>query len=282
MAVDFRTLRIGREYDRQGLAELWGYQGFQAISRGVVTPAGTNYIIFFVTKEKQSSLAQYTDYLDGETLHWEGENGHGSDDRIVGAERNGDQIHLFYRDIHHSPFVYHGQIRLVKSTLNLDKPSSFVFALTAPETDANVLDDLDSCLTTYQSLPATERAAVTQSRIGQGVFRERVIQLWRSCAVTGLADFRLLRASHIKPWRDSTNSERLDPRNGLLLQPSLDHLFDKGLISFEDSGRIILASGINPRDLALLGVHAEMGLRQRPEGIQPYLAVHRKSVFRGC
>jgi putative restriction endonuclease len=282
MAVDFSTLRIGREYDRPGLAELWGYERFQAISRGVVTPAGTNYIIFFVTKEKQSSLTQYTDYLDGQTLHWEGEEKHGSDGRIVHAKEKGDEIHLFYREIHHSPFTYYGQIRLVSSTLRLDAPSSFVFTLNQPEPPTTVLDELNACRASYETLPETERTAVTQSRIGQGLFRERVIQLWQTCAVTGLADPTFLRASHIKPWRDSTNAERLDPRNGLLLHPTLDLLFDKGFVSFKDSGSIMIASGIDPTTLTLLGVRSDMALRKMPDGIHPYLSLHRTDIFRGC
>jgi putative restriction endonuclease len=282
MAVDFSTLHIGREYDRPGLAELWGYESFQAISRGVVTPSGTNYIIFFVTKEKQSSSTQYTDYLDGQTLHWEGEEKHGSDGRIVSAKNRGDEIHLFYRDIHHSPFKYYGQIHLVSSILRLDAPSSFVFTLSPHEPTTTLLDDLNACRASYEPLSETERTAVTQSRIGQGLFRERVIRLWHTCAVTGLADPMFLRASHIKPWRDSTNAERLDPRNGLLLHPSLDLLFDKGFISFADSGSIMIASGISPMNLSLLGVRAGMALRKIPDGIRPYLSLHRKGVFRGC
>ena len=284
MAVDFSTLRIGREYDRPGLAELWGYEGFQAISRGVITPANTNYIIFFVTKEKQTSLTQYTDSLDGKTLHWEGEEKHRSDARIVSAKKKGDEIHLFYREIHHTPFTYCGQIHLVSSELRLDAPSSFMFTLdlTAAEAEPTALDELHSGRTSYETLPETERVAVTQSRIGQGLFRERVIDLWQTCAVTGLTDPTFLRASHIKPWRDSTNTERLDPRNGLLLHPTLDLLFDKGFISFADSGSIMIASGINPTNLALLGVRMDMALRKIPDGVLPYLSSHRTGVFRGC
>ncbi len=282
MPVDFSTLRIGREYDRPRLAELWGYESFQALSRGVVTPAGTNYIIFFVTKEKQSSLTQYTDYLDGQTLNWEGEEKHGSDGRIVSAKKKGDEIHLFYREIHHSPFTYYGQISLVSSTLRLGVPSSFVFTLNRFDLTTTALDDLNTCRASYETLPETERTTVVQSRIGQGLFRERVIQLWQTCAVTGLADPMFLRASHIKPWRDSTNAERLDPRNGLLLHPTLDLLFDKGFVSFADSGRIMIASGIGPTNLSLLGVRADMALRKIPDGILPYLSSHRTGVFRGC
>lgn len=86
MPVSFEKIHIGKEYERPYLADIWGYKAFQAISRGVVTPAGSNYIILFVTKEKQEALTQYNDYLDGDLLHWEGEEKHSSDDRVINAK----------------------------------------------------------------------------------------------------------------------------------------------------------------------------------------------------
>jgi putative restriction endonuclease len=68
----------------------------QAISRGVVTPSGTKYIILFVTKQKQEAPTQYNDYLDGDLLHWEGEEKHSSDTRVIHAKSANDEIHLFY------------------------------------------------------------------------------------------------------------------------------------------------------------------------------------------
>jgi putative restriction endonuclease len=77
------------------------------------------------------------------------------------------------------------------------------------------------------TLPATERQALVKSRIGQGPFREALVKRWDGrCAVTGFAIVKLLRASHIKPWRDSNHAERLDPYNGLLLAPGYDAAFD--------------------------------------------------------
>ena len=53
------------------------------------------------------------------------------------------------------------------------------------------------------------------------------------------------RSSHIKPWCDSTNSERLNPENGLLLAAHIDALFDRGLISFEGGGSMLISGRIN-------------------------------------
>ncbi len=77
--------------------------------------------------------------------------------------------------------------------------------------------------------------------MGQGKFRANVQSVERACRVTKVERPEHLVASHTKPWRDSTNEERLDGENGLLLTPTIDHLFDKGFISFEDKGDLIVS-----------------------------------------
>ncbi len=88
----------------------------------------------------------------------------------------------------------------------------------------------------------TEREALVMARRGQGRFREGVQQFERFCRLTHVDRPEHLRASHCKPWRDSSNEERLDPENGLLLTPTIDHLFDRGYISFQSHGDLIISS----------------------------------------
>lgn len=88
MPVSFNSLAIGQSYERPYPAELWGYRGYQAISRGVVTYSNTNLIILFVTEEKQESLTQCKDHLVGQLLHWEGEEKHSSDERVINVRCN--------------------------------------------------------------------------------------------------------------------------------------------------------------------------------------------------
>lgn len=140
MPVSFDDIIIGREYDRPELAKKWGYQSYQAIAKGVVTPRNTPFIILFITKEKQSFLPQYQDAFADGVLEIEGETSHMADNRIVNAKSNDEQIHLFYRERHHSPFVYQGQVYLTNFSLLTDSPSHFRFA-TNP-----VLGDIDSAL----------------------------------------------------------------------------------------------------------------------------------------
>lgn len=129
--VSFEHLRPNLSYSRQQLAEMWGYKGYEAIARGVVTPKNHPHIILFVTHEKQTSAPQYRDRLEGERLHWEGPADHFAEDRILAATSSSDEIHLFYRDRHHSDFIYKGQIVLEEAAVAIDSPSHFVFRLTS-------------------------------------------------------------------------------------------------------------------------------------------------------
>lgn len=129
MPVAFDELVVGRQYDRPQLAAKWGYASYNAIAKGIVTPRNSRYIILFITKEKQEFLTQYQDDFSDGVLEMEGETNHAADNRIVNAEQNRDEIHLFYRERHHSPFVYYGQVYLTGYTLNSNRPSHFRFVV---------------------------------------------------------------------------------------------------------------------------------------------------------
>ena len=90
----------------------------------------------------------------------------------------------------------------------------------------------------------------------------------------------LLRASHVKPWRDCDVREALDPFNGILMSAGLDAAFDAGLISFEDDGRIAVSPALSPSDAEAVGVHGDLALRRVDGRHAPYLRHHREHVFR--
>lgn len=127
MALTFTKIKVGSAYSRQTLAELWGYTSFHAIARGVVTPRNDDKIVLFVTEEKQSSAQQYVDKFSGNTLEWEGPTDHFAEDRMINAEANGEEIHLFHRKRHHSDFIYCGRLKVLSYTLHSQHPSHFKF-----------------------------------------------------------------------------------------------------------------------------------------------------------
>lgn len=123
----FQSLKVGELYDRPYLVKLLGYKTFHAISRGIVTPANSNVIIFFVTKYNQDVLPDYSNYIKDNYIFVEGEANHNHDDRILNAERKGDLIYMFYRERHHSSFVYYGQVKLINYKINKTRSSKFTF-----------------------------------------------------------------------------------------------------------------------------------------------------------
>jgi hypothetical protein len=126
--------------------------------------------------------------------------------------------------------------------------------------------------------PVTSVLTKVNARRGQGQFREDLMQVWGgACAVTGLECREVLRASHVMPWADSTPRQRLDSQNGLLLSANLDALFDKGLITFEDSGQMQISPRLDSRHREAMGLPKP--LRFASEKLAAYLKYHRENVF---
>ncbi|HDZ8908270.1 TPA: HNH endonuclease [Aeromonas dhakensis] len=133
----------------------------------------------------------------------------------------------------------------------------------------------------HSTLPVTEKEQLVKSRRGQGLFRSRLEKIEHACRVTGVSNKDLLIASHIKPWSESKNAERLDGHNGLLLSPHIDKLFDRGWITFTDSGDLLCAEPSIERALQQWGISLpkNVGPFDRKQVI--YLAYHREVIFMG-
>ena len=129
------------------------------------------------------------------------------------------------------------------------------------------------------TIPETDHLAIVRARKGQGLFRERVGKIEARCRITGVENPAHLVASHCKPWRDATNEERLDGENGLLLTPSIDHLFDRGFIGFEDSGRLIISPVAHRPSLQRMGIPEPINVGQFTSGQKKFLDFHRESVL---
>ena len=92
------------------------------------------------------------------------------------------------------------------------------------------------------NLSTTEKEALYKARIGQGKYREDLLKLYdKTCVLSGIKAPELLIASHIVPWREGTNEERLDKHNGLLLSATIDKLFDQYFISFDEEGIMVIS-----------------------------------------
>jgi hypothetical protein len=128
-------------------------------------------------------------------------------------------------------------------------------------------------------ITVTEKESLILSRIGQGNFRNGLIKYWNTCSVTNFDKTGLLIASHIKPWKESNNIERLDPFNGLLLLPNYDKLFDRGYINFDSNGQIRISKFINSVDKNILNINSEIKLRNLEKEHIKYLEYHKEFCF---
>ncbi|WHY65640.1 HNH endonuclease signature motif containing protein [Neobacillus sp. SuZ13] len=124
----------------------------------------------------------------------------------------------------------------------------------------------------------TEKEQIIKSRIGQSVFRNKLLNIEMKCKLCGASDERFLIASHIKPWVHSNNKERLDVDNGLLLCPNHDALFDKGYISFEDNGDILISASIDESTRLLFNINNKFKIKMNKKQLQ-YMQWHRENKF---
>jgi putative restriction endonuclease len=127
-------------------------------------------------------------------------------------------------------------------------------------------------------IPNTQIERLVKSRCGQGQYRENVLRNEPSCRITGVKDARFLIASHIKPWAKCSDEERLDGWNGVMLTPNADKLFDRGYISFEDDGSLLVSSKIDLLTLtAMIDLRKNVGKFNKSQS--KYLQYHRECVF---
>lgn len=129
------------------------------------------------------------------------------------------------------------------------------------------------------TIKVTEKDSIVKSRIGQGIFRKGLIEYWHGCAISQCPLTWMLIASHIKPWRDADNQERLDPYNGLLLLPNYDKLFDLGYISFNSKGKIMYSRLLDKFDRETIGLTNNLHLVKLEEQHLKYLKYHNDNCF---
>ena len=127
-------------------------------------------------------------------------------------------------------------------------------------------------------LGETEKKGVTTSRRGQGKFRKNVMRRGPRCRVTGVSEPHLI-ASHIKPWSVSTNDERIDGNNGLMLAPHIDHLFNDGFISFDDDGTLLISSALDTKVFTMWNLDSTLNVGPFTSEQAHYLAYHRTEIF---
>ncbi|HEL4111038.1 TPA: HNH endonuclease [Stenotrophomonas maltophilia] len=284
---------VGALYNRQ--KQIHGVFGGQQ-QGGISTPKEHPLVIAF-TGEAGVSHGYHDFWDDDEVFHYFGE-GQVGDMKYVAGNRalgehtkDGKTLVVFQMMGKGRPYRYLGRFMCQSSYVRPGTPdrdgqprSAIVFrlksieaslGLTAGESDHAEID------AAFDDVDATSARRETEVRTKQRLFRERLIGVEKGCRLTGIEDLRFLRASHIKPWADSTHSERVDGENGLLLAPHADMLFDRGWISFSSSGRLLISSDL-PCDIKnKFGLNLDASLRRGDFSLRQlsFLEFHRDVLF---
>jgi len=145
--------------------------------------------------------------------------------------------------------------------------------------DESTISDAEDAIIEQGIVGPTFREQVVRARRGQGVFRANVLLRETHCRVTRVDDRRHLKASHIKPWRDASDADRLDGSNGLLLSPHIDHLFDQGYITFSANQELLIVPDVRPQLLDAWGIDAGVRVGDFSRDQSAFLDYHRANVF---
>jgi hypothetical protein len=141
-------------------------------------------------------------------------------------------------------------------------------------------DQIQQELSASPALSSTEIEQLVKARRGQGIYRTNLMKIEKRCRLTGVADPRLLVASHIKAWKDCSNEERLDGQNGLMLSPHVDLLFDRHLISFADDGQIMTSGPWVIDVMFAWGLDHRVNVGAFSPYQCKYLAIHRSVLVK--
>lgn len=276
---------------REDIHALLGGQG----QGGIATPKRTPFVILFTgVGGKEHGYQDEWESPDCYLYYGEGQKGdmvmRGGNRAIRDHIKNGKRLLLFRMLGKQKPCSYLGEFELMSWYEAPNTPATRGPDRTAIVFKLKLLTDPSKPLGTSIGEPSAQEMAMsstvamrlTEVRTQQDLFRKRLRSIETRCRLTGLDDARFLRASHIKPWAAcEQGEERVDGCNGLLFAPHADLLFDRGWISFEDNGRLLVSLDLPPEVMAAMGMPLHPGRRcgsftDRQKG---YLQYHRAHVF---
>ncbi len=302
-----RRLTIGQLYSKVELSEVLEKPKLSKVREGVYNFSNKE-TMFFVTLEKDGMEERFhfDDFFEGDYFHWDSQTVQSITSPKIQEIVNGVRIpHLFVRvrkkvRSRTQRFVYCGRLKFIESEDGTSYPVHMIYQ------NIDYIDDtLDERLlevynwtpqkigkTTkskiskkniiseerrknYKKPNKTERTGLVTSRVGQGYYRREVRDKWNNrCPVTNCQVLSVLISSHIVPWSESNDDERLDVENGILLSPNVDSLFDRHLISFSDEGDLLFRDEMI-EELQKLGINTQIKI-PISNGMKPYLRRHRE------
>ena len=307
----YEVLKVGSKYSKNELVLLLSEPSLSTVREGVYSCKTSSSYLLFVDLEKadKETRFHFDDFFEGDYFHWDSQTTQHIQSPKIQSLINGELTpYLFVRIKQKEksktlPFVYCGRLAFSEYEEGTARPVHIVFQNIDYDdfTDNRGLLDIYSWTPSkigkttkstikksgsvsssrknqYRKPNETERTGLVTSRVGQGYFRQQVLQRWDGkCAVTGSDVLSILIASHIIPWSEASDDERLDVDNGILLSPLYDALFDKHLISFDDDGNILFSPTMSDDHIGQLGIsiNAKISVKR---GMLKYLARHREKL----
>lgn len=291
-SVDDLPFEVGALYSRRDqIHRLLGGQR----QGGISTPATSPFVILF-TGEAGKEHGYHDFWDDNGVLHYYGE-GQRGDMKFSGGNlairehlNNGKRLLLFQMMGHGRPCRFLGELQFLHAYEQSGIPDTsgelrqaLVFMLQPIEASFEPFQNsLGEASSPGIQLVTTTSSNVLEVRTKQSLFKRRLLTVERECRLTRVADLRFLRASHIKPWaKCATGDERVDANNGLLLSPAADHLFDRGWITFEDSGALVRSNALPGDVIGKLGIDLSQGRKcgTFTQSQKTYLEYHRNKIF---
>jgi len=305
----FKTLKLGNKYSKKDLSDLLDQPTLSLVREGLYHCKNSDSTLFFVDLEKKGKEDRFhfDDFFEEDFFHWDSQTTqHINSPKIQEIVTGKRTPHLLIRiqpkiKNKTQPFVYCGRLIYSEHEKHTSKPVHIVFQ----NIDYDDNTDNDDLIDIYHWKPSkigkttkskisksgvvsekrkisykkpneTERKGLVVSRVGQGYYRQQIIEKWNgSCPITKSNLKSILISSHIVPWSESNDEERLDVENGILLSPNIDSLFDKHLISFEDDGSILISEKVDLSNRDSLGINEEIKILIT-EGMKKYLKRHRE------
>ena len=303
------VLNIGGFYSKKDLAEILNESNLVYVREGVYSCHNSNAYLLFVNLNKDFAKPEhkFNDVFYDDEFHWDSQPKQSLESKAINSLVTGERVaHLFARiypknKSKTNPFVYCGGLEYLDYDKGKTKPVHLTFKVKDYKDD---LPEGSALLDIYRWKPShvgrssdytystskfvrdrsytkpdkTERKGLVVSRVGQGWYRNQLLDKWEStCPITGCSTSKILIASHIVRWSECNDEDRLNVNNGILLSPDVDALFDRHLISFSDEGEMLLSTEINSETLDSLGVpkHAVLPV---DEDMKPFLAIHRSKL----
>lgn len=311
--IPHQVLKLGEKYSKRDLAALLDQPNIALVREGIFHCKNSDSSLAFVDLEKKGKddRLHYDDFFEEDFFHWDSQTTQHIESPKIQEMVSGSRTPYLFARISPKiknvtqPFVYCGRLVYSSYEEGTAKPVHMIFQNIDYDdyTENEDLEDIylwnpakigkttrskinqrgvisPNRVRRYKKPNETERKGLVTSRVGQGYYRQQILEKWNGrCAVTGIATRSVLIASHIVPWSESNAEERLDVNNGILLSPNFDAIFDKHLISFEDDGSILISPKISVEDRKALGLLDSIQIPVS-DGMPFYLKRHREK-FQG-